>query len=86
MLSKKDLEELIIKNSIIEESMTPEQIKIRDNFHPAKVELNKMIKMFEIDLLELENKEKQAILNCHRKIKLVKMNTRPMVLDDDLIK
>lgn len=72
MLSKKDLEELIIKNSIKEESMTPEQIKIRDNFHPAKVELNRMIKMLEVDLLELENKEKQKILNCHRKIKLVK--------------
>lgn len=81
MLSKKDLEELIIKNSIIEESMTPEQIKIRDNFHPAKVELNKMIKMLEIDLLELENKEKQKILNCHKKIKLVKRNTRPVVPD-----
>ena len=72
MLSKKDLEELIIKNSIKEESMTPEQIKIRDNFHPAKVELNRMIKMLEVDLLELENKEKQKILNCRRKIKLVK--------------
>jgi len=66
MLSKKDLEELIIKNSITEESMTPEQIKIRDNFHPVKVKLNKIIKMLEI--------------------KLVKMNTRPMMPDDGLIK
>ena len=30
--------------------------------------------MLEVDLLELENKEKQKILNCHRKIKLVKEN------------
>ena len=71
MLSEKDLNELIAENSKIEENMTPEQIKIRDSFHPAKVELNRMIKMFEIDLLELENKEKQAILNCHRKIKRI---------------
>ena len=71
MLSEKDLNELIAENSKIEENMTPEQIKIRDSFHPAKVELNRMIKMMELDLLELENNEKQAILNCHRKIKLI---------------
>ena len=57
MLSEKELNELIIENSIKEESMTPQQIKIRNLFHPRKVELIRMIAMFEKDLLELENRE-----------------------------
>ena len=57
MLSEKELKELIVENSIKEESMTPQQIKIRNLFHPRKVELIRMIEMFEKDLLELENRE-----------------------------
>ena len=75
MLSEKELNELIIENSTKEESMTPQQIKIRDNFHPRKVQLNKMIKMLELDLLELELTEKNKILNCHRNIKIVRPAT-----------
>ena len=57
MLSEKELNELIVENSKKVESMTPQQIKIRNLFHPRKVELIRMIAMFEKDLLELENRE-----------------------------
>jgi hypothetical protein len=57
MLSQRELDELIVENSKKEESMTPQQIKIRNLFHPRKVELIRMIEMFEKDLLELENRE-----------------------------
>ena len=55
--------------------MTPQQIKIRNLFHPRKVELIRMIAMFELDLLELELTEKNKILNCHRNIKIVRPKT-----------
>lgn len=54
MFNKK-LRELLIENNIKEEGMTPEQIEIRNNFHPKKVELIRMIAQYEEELMHLEN-------------------------------